>query len=219
MIFASLLPSASLWAANDVSDFRVFTYKVDATREPKNVLEEPAKILRNPIVGAIVIGAAIYLGAPPEAVAAVATVASAPDFDKRSEETNYRFPIPKEYLLCAANFNLKSIVPASGERASFVAASGTANMVNVYTWTPVRAAGEGRSWVDMDIGILAVKADRANAHRGKCADLNKPQSFFSCRGTDCPVADGRWLREGDIGADGDAAAAVGVVMRLMIPTK
>lgn len=207
------------WAKPDLDDFRLIAYKVDSTQEPQNLVQGVDDALKNPIVGLMLRAGAAYLGVPQEAVTVAALAAQVIAGERKGEERNYRFVVPEAYLVCAANFSLNSINPPTGDRASFVAAGGTSSEVSIYTWTPTQNALDNRtSWVDMDVGILAVKKDKVEKYRGKCADPSKTQSYFSCRGSNCPFARGAWSQDAWVKVDDhdNIEEAVSVVMKLLI---
>jgi hypothetical protein len=113
---------------------------------------------------------------------------NAPTAEAKGEETFYNLPLPAGYAACAARINVVSIVPASGERASFLHAAVRTDSAGVYTWTPRRQAWEGRSWVEADLQLLGIKAEYQQEFqkKGVCGQRGANDwDLAKCRGNPC----------------------------------
>ena len=180
--------------AQDNNDFLVMRVGVDPVMQPRSLQDTLTDGVRNPVLGPIAVVAAVYLGVPPGAIAGVAAAAAVPRHEEEKEENFYSFLVPVGYTFCAARFSLVSIVPADGTRASHLAANAQADQLNIYTWTPRRRAGEGRSWVEVNADVIAIRREARTKYSSKCLQNDDTSPLLDCRGRNCPGAQGvDWL--------------------------
>lgn len=112
-----------------------------------------------------------------------------PRADPQGEETFYALPVERGYSYCAARIRITSIVPGSGDRASVVNANiGPSGELGIYTWTPIRHYGEGRSWVEGDAQVYGIKPEylREFIDKGVCKEASAVTRIFNCEGNPCP---------------------------------
>ncbi len=162
------------------SDFVVTKALINQVMQPKNAIEVIQDCAKNAVCRSAVDAGATALGAPPGAV--TAAVVAIPRAERKGEEGFYTFALPKGYQYCRSAIETVSVVPATGDRASYMSASSQKSAVAVYTWTPKQGAGKGRSWVEANLTIYGVSDSAADANRaqGRCRPIG--QKLIECRG-------------------------------------
>ncbi len=159
-------------------DLIVIQVKLDQVMQPKSVTDTLVECTKSPICKAALDAAAAYVGVDSSKItSAVALIGQS----KAGEESNFSYKLPSGYQYCRAKIQTVSVVPASGDRASFMSITGTAREVGVYTWTPVLGLGQGRSWVEADFTIVGVRDALVQQYRssGVC---NAKYVRAECRG-------------------------------------
>ena len=176
------------------SDFEVTTQHIDEVRAPKSPDEEFRKCLKDNTCSLILSTVAQSVGIPPNAlriVSAVNLLTGGPG-NPDSEEARYTLRAVPGYKICRVHVVTTSVVPASGDRASFFAITARPDDVQTYTWTPHQGLGGGRSWWEGNVFVTNVKANMADFYikKGKCTALTPAGVHFECRGRDaCGSAD------------------------------
>lgn len=173
------------------SDVIVIKTKLDVERQPKNEISVVSDCIHNPACLALIDAAASMAGAPPGAVSVV--LADIPRFETEGEETRIRYELPAGYFYCKSKIETISVVPATGDRASLMTATRNSSSgyvgIDVYTWTPVLPFGQGRSWVEADFTIIAIREGAAYSNysdKAACVpllDSSNTKDLMSCRGS------------------------------------
>ena len=178
-----VLSSLVLFAVADVkadSDYAVIKARLDNTRQAKQWVDTVFDCANNPECTALVDAGASYLGAPPGLVTAFLAVI--PQNQIIGEETRTRYELPPGYQYCKSKVETISVIPATGERASFMSATRRGNGIDVYTWTPRLPPGQGRSWVEANFTIMGIK-DFSLAQAAGCVfPLGSEKYLLECRG-------------------------------------
>lgn len=166
--------------AGFTQEFVVTTTKVNPVMRPRNVEDAMLDCANSSVCRSVVDAGAAYLGVPPGTVSAA--LASVPRAQRRGEEGRYSIRLPSGYEYCRSRIRTISVVPATGDRASVMSARSNRTGVGIYTWTPRRSWGRGRSWVEADYTVYGVREDLANRYRqvGTCNPPGK--ILISCRG-------------------------------------
>jgi hypothetical protein len=171
--------------------FAVAQMRIDATREPHGL----NWYLKSREAQGIIQTVAAYMGIDTTYVKLA--LDSIPKVVRVEEETHFGLPVPSGYAFCAARIGMRSMVPGTGERAAFISANATATSVDIYTWTPVRHLGEGRSWVEADVQVTGIKPEYLEEFRNKGVCKPPAPQILKCRGN-CPGVE--WGRIQDAGA-------------------
>jgi hypothetical protein len=123
-----------------------------------------------------------------------------PTSSYNGEESHFNIAIADGYAYCASAVTVTSLAPYTGRRASVIGVTRTSDNVSAYTWTPRQGNFGGRSWVEANTNILAVKHRYLTyfQQQGVCApDAGEKKVLLSCRGNGCSsVADGNMSRAG-----------------------
>ncbi len=139
--------------------------------------------MRDRLCASAVKAIAVEVGLPPETIDVA--IAGAFTATQQGEETRYRISPVTGYRICHVKVRTTSVVPATGDRASLFSISATRTGVGIYTWTPRRGIGSGRSWYDGYVFVTHVRADLADqyAKSGNCSvPENSPPVAYQCRG-------------------------------------
>jgi hypothetical protein len=70
------------------------------------------------------------------------------------------------------------VVPASGNRASLFSITARSSSIAIYTWTPIKGFGQGRSWYDGYVSVVFAPVGDSVA---SCSVTENPRNY-SCRG-------------------------------------
>lgn len=161
-------------------NFVVVSEKVNPVMQPKNIGDALQDCANSSLCRTMADGVATWIGVPPGTVSGA--MAAVPVASRSGEEGRYSIKLPKGYEYCRSRIKMISVVPADGNRASVMSASAKKDGVDVYTWTPRRGLGEGRSWVEAEYTIIGVKGRMANTYRtsGKCKAYDR--QLIGCRG-------------------------------------
>jgi hypothetical protein len=161
-------------------DIKAMQITVDAERKAKSEWEALAECTKNPVCKTVVDAAFASAGIDSSTTT---TAISQISQKAQGENTNYTFAMPAGYQYCRSTVAFKSVIPATGNRASYANFWVQDNAVRVYTWTPRRHAGQGKSHILAELTVLAVKNDAGDAARaaGKCKK-NDTHSIVVCRG-------------------------------------
>lgn len=179
-LLALLLLISTTVTTRAASDFVVVFQKVNPVMAPKTPGDELQECARDPVCRTLADSAAAQLGVPPGTVSGV--MATVPHANRTGEEGHFTIALPVGYEYCRSKIRTVSVVPATGDRASVMSASSIKNGVVVYTWTPKRGLGQGRSWVEAEYTVYGVRGGLAEQHRnnGKCRPYGK--QLIGCRG-------------------------------------
>lgn len=174
---ASMIISFAAQAENDLV---VVSQKINPVMQPKNGGDIISDCINNVVCQAAAKAGAAYLGVPSNLV--TIAMAAVPTANRKGEEGFYSISLPSGYQYCRSSIRTISVVPATGDRASVMSANSNALGVGIYTWTPRRGFGEGRSWVEADYTVYGVRNDIADKYRisGVCRAYN--QQLVNCRG-------------------------------------
>lgn len=163
-------------------DFVIVAVHLDQTMDPKSVGDSLSECLNNSTCKDVAVGLASGLGVNEKQLkTAVAGIKS----DFSGEEGHLTYNLPHGYRYCSSSVKVISVVPMDGRRASVLGVRAYDTFLGVYTWTPRRNPGEGRSWVEADFSIVGVKANKAADYfaSGKCRRAQE-RLLLSCRGND-----------------------------------
>jgi hypothetical protein len=179
----SLMPTTNI-SAEQSDDVVVTTHHINPVRDARTPWNEIQNCLRDTACAAAVNGISAQVGIPANAVRLV-SAGAAFTAKQEGEETRYSIPALSGRKICRVQVRTTSVVPATGDRASLVSISATQPSVTIYTWTPRRGIGAGRSWYDGMIFVAHVKAEFADdyAKAGKCSvpQTGNPAAY-QCRG-------------------------------------
>ena len=168
-------------ALAEIKEYVVVSARINPVMYPENVENKFKECINDPVCVELIKQGASYLGVPTILVTAATGFVSGgkPDI---SEEGHYTITLPPDYTYCHSKVDVASVVPADGPRGSILSVTSTPVGVGVYTWTPKRGLGQGRSWVDANLtvyGVLKTKAEE-NLATSKC--VTPGQNFLNCRG-------------------------------------
>ena len=150
--------------ANKSDELVVIQVKLDNVMQPKSGTDVFVDCTKNKVCKGVIDAAAAYVGVDSSAfTSAVALFANS----RKDEESNFRFTLPPGYQYCRAKVDTVSVVPATGDRASFMSITGDTNGVAAYTWTPLQNLGGGRSWIEADFTVVGVRDSLVNNYRSK----------------------------------------------------
>lgn len=176
-----LLVAASAPAFGNDSDFVVVQQTINPVVQPKTVADAAQECANDAVCSGLVDAAASYFGVQPGTVSAA--MAAIPRAESRGEESWFEIYLPQGYEYCRSKIETTSIVPATGDRASLMAAKARTDHVYIYTWTPVQGLGDGRSWVEARYTVLGVrKALAADARSNGTCRSNQDALLIDCRG-------------------------------------
>ena len=110
------------------------------------------------------------------------------------EEGFYTFSLPDGYVYCRSEVNTTTVIPATGDRASFMSATiYPPGKLGVYTWTPVNNSGD-KSAIEATFTLIGVRKDIAEYSyaNATCSrpcmskrlepETPQPRHLFDCRG-------------------------------------
>ncbi|MBB4218867.1 hypothetical protein FHT79_006089 [Rhizobium sp. BK212] len=161
-------------------EFVVVQTVINPVVQPKNVSDAIGFCAGDERCSSLADGAATFLGLPSGTVAAA--LAAVPKVDRNGEEGHLSIALPSGYEYCRSRIQPKSVVPATGDRASVMSARSTKDGVGIYTWTPRASIGGGRSWVEADFTIYGVREDVAEQYRANGTCREPGATLISCRG-------------------------------------
>jgi hypothetical protein len=163
------------------TNFVVISAKINPVKQPKAPADVFGDCARNAVCANLAKGAATYLGVPSAATTAAIAILSG-DKPDDSEEGHFGVTLPKGYMYCRSKIHMISVVPADGKRASIFSASSTDTGLSIYTWTPKRGVGQGRSWVDADVTVYGVRNEKVKEEQtvNRCKMPGK--NLINCRG-------------------------------------
>ncbi|MDE5461535.1 MULTISPECIES: hypothetical protein [unclassified Bradyrhizobium] len=165
-------------------DLVITTHHINAVRDARTPWNEIQNCMRDAACAAAVNGIGAQVGIPSNAIRLVGAGAA---FTARpeGEETHYSIPALDGRKICRVQVRTTSVVPATGDRASLFSLSAAPAAVAIYTWTPRRGIGGGRSWYDGMVFVAHVKAGLADDYSksGKCSVPQTGQpAAYACRG-------------------------------------
>jgi hypothetical protein len=176
-----LLLAFGATGAQTTNDFVVISAKVDQTMNPKSVTETALECVKNAACKAALDAGAAMWGIEGSLVTSLAATITT---EKKGEESWVGITLPTGYEYCRSAIRTVSVVPATGNRASYMGVSADKPGLSVYTWTPKRNITEGRTWIEADFVVTGVKTDVAQKYResGKCNANALPRTVVACRG-------------------------------------
>lgn len=143
-------------------DLVVIKVKLDKVMQPKSITDTAVECTKNPVCKMALDAAAAYAGVDSTMVtSAVARI----DQKKPGEEGFFTYYLPEGYRYCRAKAETVSVVPKTGDIASFMSIRANDQNVGVYTWTPRLQPWEGRSWIEVDFTIIGVRNDLIDQYR------------------------------------------------------
>lgn len=161
-------------------DFAVVKTKIDQTMQPISVTEALSECIHDPVCKGAIDAASTLVGVDSNAFT---TALGLINHQNRGEESWTTIALPIDYEYCRMKISTISVVPATGDRASYMSVAAHPTSVGVYTWTPRQGLGKGRSWVEADFTVIGVGKWVADKYRaeGKC-NSSKEHAVVSCRG-------------------------------------
>lgn len=167
-------------------EFKVVGFGVDVDRSPKNLAHTVADCVNNNYCKKGLEVVAAYVGIPPNAMEVVAIAGKAHrlgQIGNDNETTRFDWEMPDGYQTCRLSVNVNSTVP-TGDRGAILDVAVHPKRVHIVTWTPINNLGEGNTWVDADLVMLAVRDDVAARYRanGKCNSVADRVWVYRCRG-------------------------------------
>jgi len=188
-----LLAALSIFAFSSISfaqlpstvasgDLVVIGAKIDSVMQPKGLTDTLHECVQNATCKVILDGAAAYVGVDSSKITSAAAMMT----KKSAGETSYfDMRLPEGYQYCRSKVKTISVVPATGNRASFMIVNARPNGLVIQTWTPKRHWGQGRSWVEADLEVTGVKKDLAAHYQEtkQCLAEPLPKEIINCRGS------------------------------------
>ena len=191
LLVAVCLGSSSSPVISQSDDVVVTTQHIDEVRSPRSLADSAKSCLSDNLCSTILDAVTAELGIPSNAIdiVNVANLLTGGPTSPTSEEAKYYLRAVPGQVICRVRMVTTSVVPASGDRASFFAMTAWPDQVQMYTWTPHQGTGGGRSWWEGDIFVTHVKAKLAARYikAGKCSNFAAagPNGVhFQCRGRD-----------------------------------
>jgi hypothetical protein len=168
--------------AQENKDFLVVSAKINPVESPKSLPDLLRECAGNDGCVTVIKAGASYLGVPPNLISIGAAIVAGAGKPGNSEEGHFEVKIPDGYTYCRSQIHMISVVPADGPRGSIFSASSTPTGIGIYTWTPRRGVGQGRSWVDADVTVYGVRSAIAQQQisAGHCVAPGK--NIINCRG-------------------------------------
>jgi hypothetical protein len=162
------------------TDYVIVQSTINPVMQPKSIVDAAQECSNDSICRTLADAVASYFGATPGSISAA--LASVPRAESKGEESWFTIQLPSGYQYCHSKIETISVVPASGDRASVMGASSMKDGIGIYTWTPRRGVGAGRSWVEAKYTLLGVRDDLADAARrdGTCKAFGA--QLIDCRG-------------------------------------
>jgi hypothetical protein len=163
--------------AQQIPNAQITVFHIDRVRGAKTPWQTVTDCMKDDVCSAIASLAATQLGVPPNVMrmARVAAVVVAQGSD--SEETRSTITPPQGYRVCRVNIRTLSVVPGTGDRASYLSVTAQPSSIGVYTWTPHLGVGKGRSWWE---GYVTVTFVPTATPTGVCSITEA--YHYSCRG-------------------------------------
>ncbi|TCU58365.1 hypothetical protein EDE08_1319 [Bradyrhizobium sp. R2.2-H] len=183
LAFFTLGMIASPAWAQQSDDIVMTSHHINPVRNARTPWDEVQNCLRDPACAAAVNGISAQIGIPANAIRLV-SAGAAFTAQAAGEETRYTIPALSGRKVCRVQIRTTSVVPATGNRASLFSRNATPATVAIYTWTPRRGIGGGRSWYDGKVFVTHVKDSLADdyAKSGKCTVHAGQPSAYACRG-------------------------------------
>lgn len=181
LVLASLMATASAQQSDEVV---ITTHHINPVRNARTPWDEVQNCLRDTACATAVNGLAAQLGIPANAIRLV-NAGAAFTAKAEGEETHYSIAALTGRKICRVQVRTTSVVPATGDRASLFSITAAQPAVAIYTWTPRRGIGQGRSWYDGMVFVAHIKSELADEYvrSGKCTvpQSGKPAAY-QCRG-------------------------------------
>jgi hypothetical protein len=172
-----LLASAPVAAQSDLVVIQAKVNPVVTPKSPQDAFRDCAK---DAMCRSLADAAAVWLGATPGTV--TAAMAAIPQAKRGGEESWYKLVLPDGYQYCRAKIHTISVVPATGDRASYMGAGSERTGVSVYTWTPKEKVGGARSWVEAEFTITGVRDSVAAKYQTQGVCKPSGRTLVGCRG-------------------------------------
>lgn len=195
-LIIALLMGGNVFAQSYPNDlFSLTKAKVNEVRQPHG----PDWYLQSKEAKVILSAAATYMGIDPKFVNFALQVM--PTVKVESEEAFYTVRVAPNYAFCSAYIGVESLVPAGPPRAAVIDARATNQGLAIYTWTPVKHFGEGKTWVNADVEVIGIKPAYLSEFRSKgvCKEPVESAYILQCRGNPCsPVRFGKTENVGGV---------------------
>lgn len=145
------------------------------------------------------------LGVAPAYVAMAKAAIPPPKME--GAQTDYRVPLAKGYVPCAAMITVQTIIPASGSPFSTINAAINPDEIQLSTVTPVLGGIDGRSMAIGDVAYYGIQAKYRDefVKKGVCRPVAKQEFLYSCTSKAACNTPGTW---GDPSAAARLAAAL-----------
>jgi hypothetical protein len=176
-ILAPLFPHATL---AQTGEYVIVAAHVDKVMDPKSLADTLQECMNNASCKGLLKETVTSFGVPEGAYDVTAALMPPPEY--KGEDSQFSFELPKGYLYCHSTIATNSVVPLEGSRASLMGVTSFPRGIGVYTWTPQRRPGEGRSWVDAYFTIVGVAEEYAERDYEKGACKRPGKTLTSCRG-------------------------------------
>jgi hypothetical protein len=192
MLLRLCLPLALIASTAACADDDLVVQKVhfNPVMLPKQIDDVVAECARDKICSGVIKYTAWTVGINPTFVSIALTIAASSQRKPGSEEITTTLQFPSGYVYCKTMLEMKSVVPAEGDRASQFKLFTQNDQVRLWAWTPRRGVPDGRSWVDAHATVVGVKADQAQAYRSqnKCSAPAANGLSYYCKGKPCSRA-------------------------------
>ncbi len=167
--------------------FAFMLIHLDQVQEPKSVFQVLKECAGNTTCASLATVAGAYFGIPVKQILAAGAVLTKLEY-RGEEERDSVFKFPSGYVYCKSRMILTSIVPKDDPRGSIFLAYASASQLLITTWTPKNGAFAGRSWVEANIQVMAVRQKYAEqSYASKQCFRAGNRLLFKCRGGGCPV--------------------------------
>lgn len=167
-------------SALNPADTVIIAARINPERAAKNLGTVLRECTGNSVCNGAIDAALGYFGVPSGSAKLVMDFI--PNVTQGGEMTFYEMKLPAGYSFCHLKMDFYSTVPPTGDRSPFMDINMTAAFVKVKTWTPVRNASEGRSWIDALVTVQGVRNEVADQwySAGKCKIARNEKLY--CRG-------------------------------------
>lgn len=163
-------------------------FRYNPVMESRGAKDLVPECLNDTLCKEAVKAAAAYFGVDPQTIDALAVINRlSPSVN--GEVWHLNIAAPSGLNFCNVRAIATSVAPASGDRATHFIINGSRDEIRIYTWTPRRGHGGGRSWYDGVIYYELVDRSDFNAlaSSNRCAI---PYSFDNGKRRECRGSQG-----------------------------
>lgn len=163
------------------SELIVVKVKVDAVRGPQTIFDVFRECANDATCQAALSAIDAYFGGA--VLSTISQFALEVSEDIEGEDSTYRIQLPNGYYYCRTHIDVVSVVPATGDRASFMDVTSDVNGLTVKTWTPEEGLTDGTSWMEADFTVVASREDVTGdlRNKGVCRSADR-YLRYQCRG-------------------------------------